>query len=71
MQVIPPYLQPGNQHYLYGANFASAGAGALDETNPGRVVNLNTQLNQFKNVANQLKQWLEDEEASDQVAGKF
>ncbi|KAK1358545.1 GDSL esterase/lipase 1-like [Heracleum sosnowskyi] len=63
LQVIPPYLQPGNHHYLYGANFASGGAGALDETNPGMVVNLNTQLNQFKNVADQLKQRLGDEEA--------
>ncbi|KAK1358556.1 GDSL esterase/lipase 1-like [Heracleum sosnowskyi] len=64
LQLIPPYLQPGNHHYLSGANFASGGAGALDETNPGLVVNLNTQLNQFKNVANQLKQGLGDEEAS-------
>ncbi|KAL8122743.1 GDSL lipase-like isoform X2 [Apium graveolens] len=62
--LIPPYLQPGYHQYLYGANFASGGAGALDETSPGLVVNLNTQLNQFKNIADQLKQRLGDEEAS-------
>ncbi|KAL8122740.1 GDSL lipase-like [Apium graveolens] len=64
LQLIPPFLQPGNHRYLDGANFASGGAGALDETNPGRVINLNTQLNQFKNVTDQLKQQLGDEEAS-------
>lgn len=65
LPIIPPYLQPGNHHFVYGANFASGGAGALDDTYPGLVINLNTQLNQFKNVANQLKQQLGDEEASD------
>ncbi|KAK1358555.1 GDSL esterase/lipase 1-like [Heracleum sosnowskyi] len=65
LPIIPPYLKPGKHHFVYGANFASGGAGALDETFPGLVVNLNTQLNQFKNVANQLKQQLGDEEASD------
>ncbi|KAL8122742.1 hypothetical protein AgCh_010936 [Apium graveolens] len=64
LQLIPPFLQPGNHHYFHGANFASGGAGALDETNRGLVVNLNTKLNQFKNVADQLKQRLGDEEAS-------
>ncbi|KAK1376296.1 GDSL esterase/lipase 1-like [Heracleum sosnowskyi] len=65
LPIIPPYLQPGKHHFVYGANFASGGAGALDETFLGLVVNLNTQLNQFKNVANQLKQQLGEEEASD------
>ena len=37
---IPPYLQIGYQYQLaYGANFASAGAGALVETFPGFVCN--------------------------------
>ncbi|XP_027107555.2 GDSL esterase/lipase 2-like [Coffea arabica] len=45
---IPPYLQIGYQYQLaYGANFASAGAGALVETYPGSVVDLKTQLWHF------------------------
>ncbi|KAK2970480.1 hypothetical protein RJ640_023663 [Escallonia rubra] len=37
LPLIPPYLQPGNHQFGYGANFASGGAGALDETFPGLV----------------------------------
>ena len=38
---IAPYLQPGYNQFTDGANFASAGAGALAETNkPGNVLNL-------------------------------
>ncbi|KAK2970484.1 hypothetical protein RJ640_023667 [Escallonia rubra] len=54
LPLIPPYLQPGNHQFGYGANFASGGAGALDETNPGLVINLNTQLTYFKDVEKQL-----------------
>ncbi|KAI9102881.1 hypothetical protein K1719_023320 [Acacia pycnantha] len=43
---IPPYLQPGFQQYTDGANFASAGGGALVETNQGFVIDLNGQLKQ-------------------------
>ncbi|KAK2970479.1 hypothetical protein RJ640_023662 [Escallonia rubra] len=64
LPLIPPYLQPGNHQFGYGANFASAGAGALDETHPGRVINLNTQLTYFKDVEKQLTQKLGDEEAT-------
>ncbi|KAK2970482.1 hypothetical protein RJ640_023665, partial [Escallonia rubra] len=69
LPLIPPYLQPGNYQFGYGANFASAGAGALDETHPGRVcdvlvINLNTQLTYFKDVEKQLMQKLGDEEAT-------
>ncbi|KAJ1408294.1 SGNH hydrolase superfamily [Sesbania bispinosa] len=35
MPFIPPHLQPGYHEYTNGANFASAGAGALVETNQG------------------------------------
>ncbi|GKC47743.1 SGNH hydrolase-type esterase domain-containing protein [Tanacetum coccineum] len=35
LPLIPPYLEPGNNEFTYGANFASAGAGALIETLPG------------------------------------
>ena len=37
MPFIPPHLQPGYHQYTDGANFASAGAGALVETNQGLV----------------------------------
>ena len=39
LPLIPPYLQlqPGNHQFTYGINFASAGAGALAETNQGFV----------------------------------
>ena len=32
--LIPPYLQPGYHRFTDGANFASGGAGILDDTNP-------------------------------------
>lgn len=65
LPLIPPYLQPGNHQFLFGANFASGGAGALDQTYAGLVVNLRTQLSQFKNVAKQLTQQLGDTEAAE------
>lgn len=34
---VPPFLQPGFRQYYGGANFASAGAGALVETFQGEV----------------------------------
>nr|GEX94905.1 SGNH hydrolase-type esterase domain-containing protein [Tanacetum cinerariifolium] len=37
LPVIPPYLEPGNNEFTYGTNFASAGAGALIETLPGLI----------------------------------
>ena len=37
LQLIPPYLHPGYERYIDGANFASIGAGALDETRRGLV----------------------------------
>ncbi|CBI35808.3 unnamed protein product, partial [Vitis vinifera] len=60
---IPPYLQPGNDQFSYGANFASAGAGTLDEINQGLVISLNSQLSYFKNVEKQFRQRLGDEAA--------
>ncbi|KAM6585451.1 hypothetical protein CsatB_012453 [Cannabis sativa] len=53
---IPPYLFPGNHDFKYGANFASGGAGALNETRQGFVINLKTQLGYLKKISNQLKQ---------------
>ncbi|MED6139898.1 hypothetical protein PIB30_088287 [Stylosanthes scabra] len=65
LPLIPPYLHPGFTHdqYIYGVNFASAGAGALVETNKGAVVDLKTQSFYFGQVSKQLRQELGEEEA--------
>ncbi|XP_059458058.1 GDSL esterase/lipase 2-like isoform X2 [Corylus avellana] len=56
LPLTPPYLHPAGYHrYTDGANFASSGAGALVETHPGFVIDLNTQLKYFKNVETMLK----------------
>nr|XP_027121901.1 GDSL esterase/lipase 5-like isoform X1 [Coffea arabica] len=62
LPLIPPFLQPGNQEYRNGVNFASAGAGALDETFRGatfifQVIGLRTQLRYYTKV----KAWLRHE----------
>ncbi|KAH7547015.1 hypothetical protein FEM48_Zijuj01G0262100 [Ziziphus jujuba var. spinosa] len=62
LPLIPPYLQPGIS-YNYGVNFASLGAGALQETNKGSVISLNIQLSYFKNVEKNLRHKLGGEEA--------
>ncbi|PON45112.1 SGNH hydrolase-type esterase domain containing protein [Parasponia andersonii] len=62
---IPPYLQPHEHEFKYGVNFASAGAGALVETRRGLVVDLKTQLGNFKNVSQLLRQKLGEAEAAD------
>ncbi|XP_022949031.1 GDSL esterase/lipase 5-like [Cucurbita moschata] len=50
LPLIPPFLQPGFHHYHNGANFASAGAGALSETFHGSVIELKTQIKYFREV---------------------
>jgi hypothetical protein len=40
LPLITPYLHPGYHSYIDGANFASAGAGALVETAQGLVCDL-------------------------------
>ncbi|AEE33032.1 GDSL-motif lipase 3 [Arabidopsis thaliana] len=61
---IPPNLQPnnGNNQFTYGVSFASAGAGALAESFLGMVINLGTQLNNFKDVEKSLRSELGDAE---------
>ncbi|XP_055820228.1 GDSL esterase/lipase 5-like [Solanum dulcamara] len=55
LPLLPPFLQPGRKHSYYnGANFASAGAGALVTTFQGSVIDMETQLKNFKKV----KTWL-------------
>ncbi|KAK7294514.1 hypothetical protein RJT34_17403 [Clitoria ternatea] len=51
LPLVPPFLQPGYTQYYVGANFASAGAGALVETFQGSVIPLKTQARNFKRVA--------------------
>jgi phospholipase/lecithinase/hemolysin len=60
LPLIPPYVRQSAAKYevKYGVNFASAGAGALVETNRGLARDLNTQLNYFKNVEKKLKRTL-------------
>ncbi|GMY22672.1 GDSL esterase/lipase 2-like [Fagus crenata] len=63
LPLIPPYLQPGYNRYIDGANFASVGAGALVETRQGLVIGLDAQLNYFKNMETRLRQELGKKEA--------
>ncbi|KAM3694945.1 hypothetical protein ACJW31_07G093200 [Castanea mollissima] len=60
---ITPYLHPGYHRYTDGANFASAGAGALAETHQEMVIDLKSQLNNFKNLESLLSKELGDAEA--------
>ncbi|VVB00288.1 unnamed protein product [Arabis nemorensis] len=64
LPLIPPNLQPSNckNQFTYGVNFASGGAGALVETFPGMVIDLRTQLNNFKKVEKMLRSKLGDTE---------
>ncbi|KAL8226220.1 hypothetical protein R6Q57_018777 [Mikania cordata] len=56
LPLIPAYLDPNSHRYFnIGANFASAGAGALLQTFQGSVISLQTQLRYHKRVAKQLK----------------
>ncbi|KAF8012816.1 hypothetical protein BT93_I0852 [Corymbia citriodora subsp. variegata] len=63
LPLIPPYLQPKNDEFVGGANFASGGAGALPETYPGYVVDFKTQLKQFESLVKNLREKLGDEKA--------
>lgn len=62
LPLLPPYLQPGTHKWANGVNFASAGAGVLDQTHPG-TISLRTQLSYFKKVKEYLRQKLGDAEA--------
>ncbi|XP_018839182.2 GDSL esterase/lipase 1-like [Juglans regia] len=59
---IPPYLHPGYHRYTDGANFASAGAGALVETRRGLVIDLHTQFHYFEQMERVLRQKLGEAE---------
>ncbi|KAL6972613.1 hypothetical protein U1Q18_026788 [Sarracenia purpurea var. burkii] len=53
---LPRYKQPGNPQFTNGVNFASSGAGALVQTNQGKLI-------YFKNVQKLVKQQLGEKEA--------
>lgn len=55
LPLIPPYFEIGKKLFDHGVNFASGGSGCLAETNRGFVIDLKTQLKNFKNVAKLLK----------------
>ncbi|PWA43567.1 SGNH hydrolase-type esterase domain-containing protein [Artemisia annua] len=63
LPLIPPYLEPGNNEFAYGANFASVGAGALIDTRAGFVVDLQTQLRYLGELENNYRKNLGDTEA--------
>ena len=50
LELIPPYLHPGYHRYVDGANFASGGAGTLDETRQGLVCILMTMYTPKKRI---------------------
>ncbi|XP_028763283.1 GDSL esterase/lipase 5-like isoform X2 [Neltuma alba] len=61
LPLILPYLHPASYlDYIFGANFASAGSGALVETRQGTVTDLQTQASYFKRVSKLLKKKLGD-----------
>ncbi|KAL7605259.1 hypothetical protein Lser_V15G17819 [Lactuca serriola] len=63
LPLVPAYLEPGNNEFTHGANFASGGAGALIDSHAGFVVDLQTQLQYFGNLVNHYKQSLGDTKA--------
>ncbi|KAJ0794443.1 putative GDSL lipase/esterase, SGNH hydrolase superfamily, GDSL esterase/lipase GLIP1-5/GLL25 [Helianthus annuus] len=60
LPIIPTYLDPRNNEFVYGANFASGGAGALVESHAGFAVDLKTQLQYFYDLEKQFRQNLGD-----------
>ncbi|XP_055831570.1 GDSL lipase-like [Solanum dulcamara] len=55
LPLIPPYFQIGMEHFIHGVNFASAGSGCLAESNRGFIIDLKTQMKNFRNVTQLLK----------------
>ncbi|XP_010917471.2 GDSL esterase/lipase 5 [Elaeis guineensis] len=67
LPIIPPFLQP-SASFINGANFGSAGAGILPETNQGLVIDLQTQLKQFDEVRSNLTEELGVEKARELIS---
>ncbi|KAG7997303.1 hypothetical protein I3843_01G205200 [Carya illinoinensis] len=68
LPLIPAYLHPGYKRYVDGANFASVGAGALVGTRQGWVIDLHTQLSNFKRMKMLLKQEIGEAETKTLVS---
>ncbi|PWA80521.1 Lipase, GDSL [Artemisia annua] len=69
LPLIPPYMSPRSQmYYRIGANFASAGAGALAETFQGAVISLQTQLSNHKTVEERLRKIYGNTEAKNTLS---
>ncbi|KAJ9190452.1 hypothetical protein P3X46_001654 [Hevea brasiliensis] len=58
-----PYLAPGKQNFLHGANFAGAGAAALEEDSYSGTISFSEQISYLEDVASLLKQQLGDAKA--------
>nr|GMC79842.1 GDSL esterase/lipase 1-like [Ipomoea batatas] len=65
LPLIPAYFETKQRGIVNGVNFASAGSGCLAETFPGLVIDIQTQVQYFKNVAKQLKGKLGDKESKE------
>ncbi|KAI6700343.1 hypothetical protein NL676_014667 [Syzygium grande] len=63
LPLIPPYLQMKDGEFMGGANFASAGAGALVDTYKGFVVDLKMQLKQLEQLEKKLRKEMGSEKA--------
>ncbi|KAI6700337.1 hypothetical protein NL676_014661 [Syzygium grande] len=63
LPLIPPYLQMKDDEFKGGANFASAGAGALVDTYKGFVVDMMVQLKQFEQLEKKLRKNMGSEKA--------
>ncbi|XP_024973442.1 GDSL esterase/lipase 5-like isoform X1 [Cynara cardunculus var. scolymus] len=70
LPLIPPYMdQPASRtYYKIGANFASAGAGALVHTFQGSVISLQTQIRYHKRVENRLRKMYGNVEANNTLS---
>lgn len=69
LPLIPAYLDPRRHNeFVYGANFASGGAGALVESHAGFVVDLKTQLQYFGDLEKHFRQNLGDAKAEQLVS---
>lgn len=58
LPLILPYLYPGIKDFVKGMNFASGGAGVLDQTFPGYVVPLRRQVDYLKEMKRSLRKKL-------------
>ncbi|XP_023512752.1 GDSL esterase/lipase 3-like [Cucurbita pepo subsp. pepo] len=58
LPLLPPYLDPHNDLYDYGVNFASGGGGALALSHQEQALGLQTQMKFFKRVDKSLRKKL-------------